>query len=289
MGGDDSDHDGEVAGDLGIRVIEELGPCDVGELGGPRVAPADPASWLELAVGDELERCVGSSGLVPVSIVRRGCRSPISTALLSPSTYSRTASSLPRRATASFQQSSQVQPWRGSSGGTLRASRRGSRPLGDQRAGQALAWAAAALVSSGMPRRSKNSSLDSVGGGLGGPLALLQSPERSGGEAGEPLPERKLAVHPVEALGVGRVVPHDPVEVVRVQAVEVGTEGVDLDPQPQPVGLGDGPPVLPLLAGEFGVEVLELEPLGGETAVDECQAMLIAMQDRANSRLCLQV
>ena len=109
------------------------------------------------------------------------------------------------------------------------------------------------------------------GGGLGGPLAFLQRTERGGGEAGEPLPEGELAVHPVEALGVGRVVPHDPVEVVGVEAVEVGTEGVDLDPQPQPVGLGDGPPVLPFPAGEFGVELLELQPLGGEAAVEEGQ------------------
>ena len=184
-----------------------------------------------------------------------------------------TASSLPSRATASFQQSSQVQPWRGSSSGkfsgfqTWQPSR-----LAIRGPGKPLAWAAWALVSSGMPRRSKNSSLESEAADLGRPLALLQRPKGGGGESGEALPEGKLAVHPVEALRVGRVVPDDPVEVVRVEPVEVGTEGVDLDPQSQTVGLGDRPPVLPFLRGEFGVEVLELEPFGSEAAVKECES-----------------
>ena len=123
-----------------------------------------------------------------------------------------------------------------------------------------------------MPRRSKNSSLESDGGGFRRPFAFLQRTEGGGGEAGEAFPEGKLAVHPVEALGVGRVVPDDPVEVVGVEPVEVGAEGVDLDPQPQSVGLGDGPPVLPFLRGEFGVEVLELEPLGGEATVNQSES-----------------
>ena len=186
--------------------------------------------------------------------------------------YFSTASSLPSRATASFQQSSQVQPWRGSSGGkfsgfqTWQPSRlRISGP------GKPLALAASALVSSGMPRMSKNSSLDRLGSGFRRPLAVLQRPECGGGQAGQPFAERQFPVNPIEALGIGLVIPHDPVEVIRVQAVEVGTEGVDLNPQPQSVGFGHGPPVLPFLLAKFGIEALELQPLGGKTAMDESQ------------------
>ena len=111
---------------------------------------------------------------------------------------------------------------------------------------------------------SKNLSLESDGGGFRRPLTLLQRTECGGGEAGEPLSKRKFAVHPIEALGIGRVVPDDPVEVVGVQTVEVGTEGVDLDPQSQSVSLGDGPPVLPFLRGEFRIRCFSLSHSGAK-------------------------
>ena len=58
-------------------------------------------------------------------------------------------------------------------------------------------------------------------GGLSGPLASFERSERSGGEASQALTERKLTVHPIEAFRVFGVVTHDPVEVIRFQALEV--------------------------------------------------------------------
>src|SRR5262249_11380119 len=106
-------------------------------------------------------------------------------------------------------------------------------------------------------------------GNLGRPPARLEGTEGGGGEAGEPLGEWQLPVHTVEALRVGRVVADDPVEVVGAEAVEVGGEGVDLSAQAQAVGLGHGPPVLPLAGGQVRVEVPQTEPLGGEAAVEK--------------------
>ena len=78
-----------------------------------------------------------------------------------------------------------------------------------------------------------------------------------------------MPVHAVEALGIGRVVADDPVEVIGIEAVQVGTEGVDLNSQSLAVGLGDGPPVFPLAGCQVGVQVLQTEPLGGEPPVQE--------------------
>ena len=151
----------------------------------------------------------------------------------------------------------------------------------DQRTGQALGVGGLGVGQFGDAEEVEELVVGERGGGFGRPLAFLQCPEGGGGETGEALPEWKLAVHPVEALGVGRVVPDDPVEVVGVEPVEVGTEGVDLDPQPQSVGLGDGPPMLPFLRGEFGVEVLEFEPSGAKRRwMKVRQAVCIATSDR---------
>ena len=60
------------------------------------------------------------------------------------------------------------------------------------------------------------------GGRFGRPLALLQCPEGGGGEAGETFPEgswRSTGRSPWGRSGV----PDDPVEVVGVETVEVGT------------------------------------------------------------------
>ena len=103
---------------------------------------------------------------------------------------------------------------------------------------------------------SKNSSLDRPGSGFRRPLSVLQCPECSGSQAGQPLSEWQFPVNPIEALGIGFVIPHDPVEIIWLQPVEVGTQGVDLNPQPQPVCFGHGPPVLPFLVGKSGIELL---------------------------------
>ena len=108
------------------------------------------------------------------------------------------------------------------------------------------------------------------GGNLSRPLAFLQRPEGGGGEPGEALLERKLSVHPVEALGVGRVVPNDPIEVIWVQPIKLGAESFNLNPQPQPVCFRDRPPVLPFLRAEFGMKMLEFEPFWGKTPRNKC-------------------
>ena len=82
---------------------------------------------------------------------------------------------------------------------------------------------------------------------------------------------RKPFVHPMESLWIGRIITHDPVEVIGIKAVKIGTQSVDLKPQSQPVGFFDGPMVLPLNFRHFGILVLEPEPFGGETTVEKCQ------------------
>ena len=110
----------------------------------------------------------------------------------SPAMYVRMASSLPRRAMPSFQQSSHVQPWRGSSAGKF---------SGFQ------TWQPSLLRISGpgnpldLARGCQFGDADDLeelvvrelGGGLRRPLALIQRPERCGGEARQAFSERKLA------------------------------------------------------------------------------------------------
>ena len=124
--------------------------------------------------------------------------------------------------------------------------------LFDEGAGQSLGMSRVGVGQFGDTEEVEELVVGERGGGLSGPLAFFQRTEGGSGEAGEAFPEGKLLVHPIEPFGVDRVIPDDPVEVVGVESVEVGTEGLDLDPQAQPVCLGDGPPVLPFLRGEFG-------------------------------------
>ena len=142
--------------------------------------------------------CLPSTETVP-HLCRRCSLPPLSSGFSA--MYFSTASSLPSRATASFQQSSQVQPWRGSSGGkfsgfqTWQPSRlRISGP------GSPLALAASALVSSGMPRMSKNSSFERLGGRFCRPLAVFQGSECGGGKSGQSLAEWQFPVNPIESL-----------------------------------------------------------------------------------------
>jgi len=89
---------------------------------------------------------------------------------------------------------------------------------GDEWAGEALGVGCGGAGQFGDAQQGEELVVGEAGADSADHRASFRAAERRRRQSGQTLPEREMAVHPIEPLGIGRIVPHDPVEVVRVEA-----------------------------------------------------------------------